>query len=420
MSWPGRHTCLTASAGITLSMVWRRSDHQPGARAWSVVVAALFVTVLSTAQAASPAWRVGVIVSASAGSTLGAQQAALARASEVELATAGIFGAPFVIDVRDDAGDVRRAVAMAEALIDAGALALVCCTSPAASEQVAQLAERRAVPLLSLDGALNTDAVWTLALRPDARTQLTALAVHVGQLGLASLSLMTPSNAFGDANEQAYLRALADAGRNDAGIVRYDPGASTLVPEALWAATRVPGAVVIWGATADTELALRGLRSRGWFGPAAVRSEVVPAGVWTRITVSATPAATTSRTDAWSNVWSAAAPVSVATLLPEAHPNRVAAMASATQLEAAVGVVAPQRRAELAILSDALQLVRRAFEQVAALGLGDVLTTERARQAVLDALVSAPDQALAAGTYGLRGADRRLARWQGVVVVRVE
>lgn len=391
------------------------------------LVVALVVAVSTAASAPALAqvgiddWRVGVIVSRSAGSPLGAQQAVVADAVGAALGVGGVFGTPFVVDVRDDGGDPRRALAQAEALERDGVVALVCCTTVAATEQVSTWAERTGVPLLTLDGTPPASAVWTRSVRADARTQLTTVAVESGTTGQFALALMAPDNAFGDAIVEAFERATSDAGRLAAGVARYAPGAPTLIPEALWAATRVPGgAVLAWGGAADTDLALRSLRQRGWVGASYARPEALPTAAWGRLALGVPTDATVATAAPWTHVRSVVAPIAVAGLLGDAHPNRAAALASEARIAAALGSVPRAQLGELAIVDDALHLLHGALEQVAALGLGALLDAPRARQALMDALVSAPERPLAAGTYEARSTDARLARWNGLVVVHVE
>jgi branched-chain amino acid transport system substrate-binding protein len=367
-----------------------------------------------------PAWVVGVIVSTSAGSPLGAQQARVAEFAAAAHSHRGVFGAQFVVDVRDDGGDPRRAEAVARSLLDQGALALVCCTTAAASERVSALADEAGVVLLAL-GDIAVAGRWTLPLRADTRTQLTAVAVHAAEQGKHRLALMTIDNAFGAAAEEAFERALADAGRELAGTVRYAPSASVLTPEALWAATREPGAIVAWGLVPDTALALDGLRRRGWLGPTYVRPEALPEAIWKRLRVTETgPSAPPAPGDVWWQVRSPATPVSVALELPDEHPNRDAALAARERMEVAGVRPEPIALTSVALIDDALTLVQRAFEEVAALGLPPSLPLASLRQAVLDALVSAPARPLAAGTYDGRAGHARFARWPGLVIVTVE
>jgi len=390
-----------------------------GVRRALVVLAVLCAAAFGVAQpdTGSP-WRVGVIASVSAGSATGALQAGVAERFATAFADVGVYGTPLVIDMRDDAGDPRRAESVARELIDAGALALVCCSSPAASERVSAVAEAAGVVLLGLDGASSGGHVWTLTLRADARTQMTAAAVHLAEEGKSAMALMTLDNAFGDAAADAFERALADAGRSAAGTVRYPPSATVLTAEALWAATREPGAIVVWGLTNDTDRALRGLRARGWFGPAYVRPETIGPATWRRMTASATgPTAPPADGDPWWQVRSAVSPISVLETLPVGHPNLEAARAAAERIDGLGARLDPSDVGTLALVDDALMLLQRAFEEVAALALPPGLPVASVRQAVLDALVSAPSRPLAAGTYHARSGDPRLARWQGLVVV---
>ena len=384
-----------------------------------VCIAVLCTATFAAAQpAATSPWRVGVIASQSAGSAIGALQARVAERFAEAFADVGVFGAPFAVDVRDDAGDPRRAEAIARDLIDGGVLALVCCSSPAASDRVSAVAEAAGVVLLGLDGGSALDHVWTLTLRADARTQMTAVAVHVADEGKSGMALMTLDNAFGDAANTAFERALVDAGRNPVGTVRYPPSATVLTPEALWAATREPGAIVVWGLTTDTNLALQGLRARGWFGPAYVRPETIGPGRWRRLTASETgPTAPPADGDAWWQVRSAVSPITVLESLPAEHPNREAARATLERIDGLGVRLDPIDVGVLALIDDALMLLQRAFEQVAALGLPPDLPVPTVRQAVLDALLSAPSRPLAAGTYAPRPGDARLARWEGLVIV---
>ncbi len=411
-----RHTPVVPPAPVivtpppTLASTLRRT---------AAVICVLLATAMAAAQSdASSPWRIGVITSQSAGSAIGALQASVAERFARAFAGVGVYGAPLVIDRRDDAGDPRRAEALALELIDEGVLALVCCSSPAASERVSAVAEATGVVLLKLDGTPTVDHVWTLALRADARTQMTAAAVHLADEGKSAMALMTLDNAFGDAAADAFERALADAGRVPVGTVRYAPSATVLTPEALWAATREPGAIVVWGLTTDTDLALRGLRARGWFGPAYVRPETIGPATWRRL-IAATdgPTAPPADGDAWWQVRSAVSPITVVESLPDEHPNRDAARAALERMDGLGVRLEPGDVGAMALVDDALMLLQRAFEEVAALALPPGLPVASVRQAVLDALLSAPARPLAAGTYQARSGDPRMARWQGLVVV---
>ena len=244
----------------------------------------MLCALLPGSAALADAWTVGVIVSASGpNAEVGRAQAYAAERTAAALARDGVFGAPFEVLVRDDAGDPRRAEALAGELADAGALAIVCCTTPAATTRVAETLDARMTPHLALAASDLTDRFWSVSLAPSDRTRLTAIAVDASGQGKASLAMMTLDSDFGAAALAAFERALADAGRSLAGEARYPAEAAVLTPEGLWIATREPGAVVVWGLPRDLPVALDGLRRRGYEGIVYARDAALPAPAWERL-----------------------------------------------------------------------------------------------------------------------------------------
>jgi ABC-type branched-subunit amino acid transport system substrate-binding protein len=407
----------------------RRSGLRPSALWLTVIALAALGLAHAQGVATTTPWRVGVIVSASGGGTLGQRQALAADRAAALLWPSGVYGQPVVVDVRDDRGDPRRAEALASELLEEGVLALICCTSAAASERVAGLAERHATVLLALTslGASASATVpggswaWQLAAQP--RTVMTAAAVQAGAEGKVGVALMTLDNAFGDAAEEAFERALSDAGRVPVGTSRYPPNATVLTPEGLWIATREPGSVIVWGLPGDTRLAIDGLRRRGYLGATYVRSEALPPSGWARLQphdVNRAPVVP-SRDDPFLAVRVAVPPVALADHLAPEHPNApaVAAFVGGVLLGSTTGTSIPDL-VEMATVADALQLLVRAFEDVAAFGLPPDVPLVTQRLAVRDALLSSPAQALAAGTYALTEQDPRAARWDGLVIAVVD
>jgi len=381
----------------------------------------ILVLALGVVTAQADGWSVGVVVSATGPyADVGRLQAFAAERAADDLGLAGVFGVPLEIHVRDDAGDPRRAVALALELVDAGALAVVCCTTPAATARVAEALEQRMTPLLALADTDLSGRRWSLALVPDDRTRLTAVAVDAAGLGKESLALMTLDTGFGDATAAALERALADAGRTLAGEARYPADAEVLTPEGLWIATREPGAVIVWGLPRDLPVALDGLRRRGYAGYVYARDLAMPAHAWPRLVLatSASDLPPSEAGDAWLGLRTSVAPATLAGQLPPSHPHAAA-------VDAFVGRVlggdpaasSPAERATMARVDDALVWLLAAFEQVAALGLADAVATRR--QATHDALLAAPLALLAAGAYDARDGDPRAARWQGLVIAAV-
>jgi len=385
-----------------------------------VVTGLLHVLLLVTgvALAQTPSWTVGVIASSSGTyADVGRPQAFAAERSGAALGVRGVFGTPLLVDVRDDGGDPRRAVALANELADAGAVAVVCCTTPAATAQVAAALDARMTPHLALAESDLAGRFWSFALVPDDRARLTAIAVDAAAIGKASLALMTLDTPFGAASEAALERALADTGRRLAGEARYPAHATVLTPEALWVATREPGAVVVWGLPNDLPVALDALRRRGYEGPVYARAAALPPIALRRLGAAGAPMRDAN--DLWAGVRSAVAPAVLAGRLPPEHPHAAAVDAFVGRVLGGDPTAAsPVEREAMARVDDALLWLLAALEQVAALGLDDGPVTRRL--ATRDALVSAPPALLAAGAYDAADGDPRTVHWNGLIVASVQ
>ncbi len=373
--------------------------------------------MLPASAALADGWTVGVIVSASGPyADVGRAQAYAAEQTALAIARGGVFGAPFEVVVRDDAGDPRRAEALAGELAEAGALAVVCCTTPTATARVAAVLDTRMTPHLALAEADLAGRFWSVSLAPTDRTRLTAIAVDATGQGKASLAMMTLDSDFGSDSLEAFARALADAGRDVAGEARYRADAAVLTPEGLWIATRQPGAVVVWGLPRDLPVAVDGLRRRGYEGIVYARDAALPAHAWERLAPAGAHAFDPN--DAWAGLRVALPPAALAGLLPPDHPHAASVAAFVGRvLGGDPGVATPMDRATMAQVDDALVWLHAAFEQVAAIGLDASAVTRRL--AVRDALIGAPLTRLAAGAYDAREDDPQAVRWQGLVVAAV-
>ena len=380
----------------------------------TLVGLAAFVATFAAAQPTP--WTVGVIVSRSGpAAAVGTLQAHAAERFAETLGLSGVFGTPIEVEVRDDAGDPARAAALALEFAEAGAAAVVCCTTAAATLRVSGALEGAGVPLLALTDVDPSGGTWTFALAPSDRARLTAIAVDAAGEGKVALALMTLNTAFGDGAMDAFERALADAGRTVVGEARYAADATVLTPEALWIATRQPGAVVVWGLPLDLPRAIDALRRRGYEGLVYARPEAVSTAQFARARLAGAPL---RGADAWTGVRVPIAPAVLAGHLPGDHPNHAAVAAFVGRALAGDPAAANgPDRAALAQVDDALVWLLAAKEQVAALGLGDAVATRR--QALRDALIALPPMPLAAGTYDATEADRRAARWQGLVVAEI-
>ncbi len=374
-------------------------------------------TALASAASAQPApWTVGVIVSRTGPAVAtGSLQAHAAERFADTLGRIGVFGTPILVDVRDDAGDPARAAALATELAGVGVSAVVCCTTSAATSRVATALETAGVPLLALTDVDPAIGTWTFAVAPSDRARLTAIAVDAAGEGKVALALMTLATPFGDAAVDAFERALADSGRSVAGEARYPADARALTPEALWIATRQPGAVVVWGLPLDLPRAVDALRRRGYEGLVYVRPEALSGGQLARARLAGVPL---RGDDPWTGLRTPLAPAALAGHLPADHPHHdaVAAFVART-LAGDPRAATAADRGVLALVDDALVWLLAANEQVAALGLDDGAATRR--QAIRDTLIGLPPMVLAAGTYDASDGDRRAAQWRGLVVVEL-
>jgi hypothetical protein len=374
--------------------------------------------LLPATSALADGWTVGVIVTATGPyADVGRAQAYAAERTAAALARSGVFGEPFRVDVRDDGGDPRRAETLAGELVDAGALAVVCCTTPAATARVAATLDARMTPHLALAEADLAGRFWSVSLAPTDRTRLTAIAVDASGQGKNSLAMMTLDSDFGGASLAAFERALADTGRTLAGEARYRADADVLTPEGLWITTRQPGAVVVWGLPDDLPIAVDGLRQRGYEGIVYAREAVLPALAWDRL-VPVGAHVFDPDDDNWAGLRAAVPPAALAGRLPPDHPHAAAVAAFVGRVLGGDPTAAtPAERATMAQVDDAVVWLHAAFEQVAAIGLDANPVTRRL--ATRDALIGAPLTRLAAGAYDASEDDPQAARWQGLVVATV-
>lgn len=367
------------------------------------------IAVLQPAAAAAGSYRVGVIVSkeGTARSAGDAQAlAAVAYASRLR-AAGGIFGTPLVLSVEDDAGDPSRALSAAQSLLSDGVDALVCCTVPAAAERVAAWAEQAGVVVLSPSSLKSVAAppYWTFSLAPRDTDALAAVVADAQAQGAGTVAVMTLDNAFGDAVLKDVKALLKVAGMSLAGEARYPPGASDLTPEGLWVASRQPDAVIVWGLKGDLPVAFQGLRRRGYQGPVYGRTALLRA-VEGNLDLGGLP-----------GVRFAVAPVTVASDLAPDAPCAAAARTAASRLESVYNGIIDLPSA--APVYDALDLLRRGFEQVAALRLPDGDPAKR-RQALRDSLVGLPPICGAGGRYDLREGKREAALPSGLAIAAAE
>lgn len=363
-----------------------------------LLIALLVTLVLScaNAQGAAPAVQVGVIASRSGEArAAGASQslAAAGWASEVR-ANGGVFGLPVEVEVLDDAGSPTRAAELARQLAEDGAWAVVCCTTPAATAAVSEVAEEVGLLHLALSDpdplslATRGGGYWTFGLWPSEVDALAAIVADALAAGRGTVALMTSDDAYGD-DVEATLRSLLEyAGLRLAHVERFPAGVHELRPEALLVATRQPGAVAVWASGPDTAVAVAALRARGYEGIVYARSAL------------AAPASPRLPAATYEGVRFALPPAYVADALPATRacaPQVASARERVAQLYGGVADLPPA-----AGVVDALDLVAAALEQLYMLQLPPGSPLPVLRQALRDATVGLAPRCGASGSLDLQ------------------
>ena len=286
----------------------------------------------------------------------------------------------------DDGSNPERSVERAAQFVEDGVHALLCCAQAAAQGRVLPLLENEGVLTLSFS-PLTSSAVqdyWLFSVAPDVTTQLETIVLGAGSRS-DTLALMGLEGEVGDA-------AANLIGRSSVRLVaeeRYPPEVEVLTPEALWVATRQPGAVLVWGGLEDTQVAVEALSQRGFAG----RIYISP-GVYAE-------ASTLERADLRGAV-TVTDPVSVVSTLPRTHPTYAETRRFISALSATYGAIPTM---EGAYAWDALSLLQRAFEEVLAYNRLEPENIAATRQALRDSLVGLGPFTGAAAVYDYLEAD---------------
>lgn len=341
------------------------------------------------AHASAQSYRIGVVVSETgAYPERGRLERAAIESFRYELQTGTpVFASTVEIVVRDDGGNPIRAERLARELIEGGVHLLVCCSSDAASRRVTPLvAEHGVLTLSPTTVGPQSGTIWHYALAPTEETLLRAVVRHAFASGKMGLGLMTLDNGFGAAAREVLDREMGVAGMELLGYAAYGAGQRPLTPEALWVATREPGAVVVWGLRDDSLAALSALRNRGYLGPVYLRPAALD------------PASVRSGAAALDGVFLPLAPLALHDTLPSEHESASAVAALARLLAGRYGP--DYLGAESATMFDALALALRAVEQATQYGVPPE-ALDSFRQALRDAAVGLPEYAGAGGSYDL-------------------
>lgn len=166
------------------------------------------------------------------------------------------------ISLRDDRSSPVNAERLTAELIAEGVHVLVCCLTQRASQSVMALTLAAQVPSFALSPLSETSA-WGYALKPSDETVIRAIFLALAARSQHKLALMTVDAQ--EASLEAIMRRLSVPGGIEViEISSYPFDVDVLTPEALWVATRLPDAVLIWDSLYRSKLAYEGLRERGY------------------------------------------------------------------------------------------------------------------------------------------------------------
>lgn len=341
---------------------------------------------------------------------LSGQQAATGQAQREALEAyvrrnPSVYGLPLELTFVDSQSDPARVVALAAEQKDAHAL--VCCQDATVARAVLRAYGDQnsdlAVPIISLASATGVGQVgqlpawlspyWVFSVASDESVILRAMLLHMNDRGVQRLGFMGLEGDFGEVAVTAFERMLAPGSMTVVVSERYPPNVSVLTPEALWVATRLPEAVLVWGLPADTRVAFDGLRRRGYEGAIYLN----PA-LYTRSGVSllAFEGAYTVLDNITANNWQR----------PAAQQFRLA-----TRRIASPATLAAARA------WDAMVVLEATLEE--ALREGNPADLDDTRQRLRDALISVPPIVGATATFDFREGDPVGIDARSLVLVKV-
>ncbi len=349
----------------------------------------LWLIPLAQAQSTQPishvTLRVGAVLSLTGvDADVGRAQEAALRAWQKGAQTRGLSVEIFTAD---DRSNPERAAVQAAQLLEDGVHALLCCAQEVAQGRVSPLIQDAEVLTLSLS-PLTADSAqnyWLFSVAPGVTAQLETIVLRAGSRS-NTLALMGLEGEIGDAAADLIRRS----GMRLVAEERYPPEVEVLTPEALWVATRQPGAVLVWGGLADTQVAAVALSQRGFTGRIYISPEVyAQASALERADLRGAATVTNA--------------VSVSGTLPRTHPTYGETRRFISALSATYGTSRPS--VEGAYAWDALSLLRRAFEEVLAYNRLEPENTAATRQALRDSLVGLGPLTGAAAVYDFLEAD---------------
>lgn len=316
-----------------------------------------------------------------------------------------VYGMPLELTFLDSRSDPARVVSLAAE--QASAHALICCHTPEVARAVLRAYSDRnsslAVPIISLASVTGIGQVgqlpawlspyWVFSVATDEAVILRAILLDLSERGVQRLGFMGLEGDFGEVAVTAFARMLAPGSMAVVVSERYPPNVSVLTPEALWVATRLPEAVLVWGLAADTRVAFDGLRRRGYEAAIYLNPALY---TLSGVSLAAFEGAYTVLDNIAARNWQR----------PEAQHFRLA-----TRHNAGPTALAAARA------WDAITLLDAAFAEALREGRPDEV--EDIRQRLRDAIVSLPPLAGATATFDFREGDPVGIDARSLVTVKV-
>lgn len=224
----------------------------------------LFVFILFSPVAAAQMINIGVILSLSGENA----QQGLAYEQAIPLFEADLLKnkayltSAVAITLKDDQSDPEQTQKLALDLYDEGAQAIICCQTPEASQEVLE-SLAGSIPLFLLSEELQPlRHVYSLKL--SLQEQFRAVFLRLAALNQVKLAVMTADTSLADEVEQAVRALSVPGGIQIIELNRYRL-TEALTPDALWVATRLPDAVLLWDDDVERTIrAYKALRDRGF------------------------------------------------------------------------------------------------------------------------------------------------------------
>jgi branched-chain amino acid transport system substrate-binding protein len=362
----------------------------------------------ATAQSrASQSIRIGVVLSSTgAAANIGTAQANALNALQLLLRSQrNLRGIHLEIILRDDASQPNRATSEVQDLLDDGAHAIVCCSTEGAARAVSPIIERARIPTISLahtESLNDNEGFWLFGVAPDGRKLIQSMLLDLYDQGGRSLAFMALDNSYGEEAKQALNLLLGPGSLYLVAEERYRPDVSVLTPEALWVASRQPGAVLVWGLASDTATAVDALRRRGYEDTIYINPALTGPGSFL------TPST-------FEGVLVSTSPALFANRLPSTAPT----YAETRRFQQYTARYAPGAYAVYGAYAwDAVLLLTGALEQILSYGL-DLTDTQRTRYALRDSLVGMGPVTGAAAQYDHQENDRIGVNPRSLVIARM-